>query len=62
MKISRFIKLRTFSHTLTDIALEHNRNPLKRKVQIVTKTPEFTDQWLAEFKEPLDVEKARKEP
>ena len=61
MKISRFIKLRTFGHTLIDLALEQNHNPLKRKVSISTRTQEFTAQWLADFKDPLDREKARRD-
>ena len=62
MKISRFIKLRTFSRDLVDIALEQNRNPLKRKVHVPTKTREYTTQWLEQFKDPLNAEMASSEP
>lgn len=46
----------------TDLVLEQNHNPLKRQVPVVDPTHEYTDNWLAEFKSPLNIEKARKEP
>ncbi|KAJ3490476.1 hypothetical protein NLI96_g1377 [Meripilus lineatus] len=45
-----------------DLVLEQNHNPLKRQVPVVDPTQEFTDEWLEEFKAPLDLEKARLEP
>lgn len=62
MKISRFIKLRTFGGTSTDLALEQNHNPLKHKVSIETPTADFTTQWLLDFRGPLDGEKAAQQP
>ena len=62
MKISRFIKLRTFSHDAADLALEQNHNPLKRKVQIIDPSKDFTTKSLDEYKAPLDPDQARREP
>ena len=62
MKIARFIKLRTFSNGIADLALEQNHNPLKRKVPVETPTSELTSRWLLDFKVPLDMDKAAKEP
>lgn len=62
MKISRFIKLRSFSHGAVDLALEQNHNPLKRKVQVLAPDRDFTTKWLEEYKTPLDPDQARKEP
>ena len=61
MKISRFMKLRTLSRGPVDLALELNHNPLKRAVPVENPSHEFTEEWLAEFKVPLDLEKARHE-
>lgn len=62
MKITRFIKLRSFSHGPVDLALEHVHNPLKRHNQVPHPTHEFTAEWLGQFKVPLDLDTARKEP
>ncbi|KAF7789227.1 hypothetical protein EIP86_000168 [Pleurotus ostreatoroseus] len=62
MKISRFIKLRTFSHDAADLALEQNHNPLKRKVQIIDPSKDFTTKSLDEYRAPLDPDQARREP
>lgn len=62
MKVSRLIKLRTLMQDPADLVLEQNHNPLKRQVPVVDPTQEFTDEWLEEFKAPLDLEKARLEP
>ncbi|OCH96655.1 hypothetical protein OBBRIDRAFT_787227 [Obba rivulosa] len=62
MKISRFIKLRTLAHGPADLVLERNHNPLKRKVPIQEPSHEFTSQWLAEFRQPLNLEVARRTP
>ena len=60
MKTARFIKLRTFSRGPEDLALEMNRNPLKRTVHVLQPTHTFTSQFLDQFKSPLDIDKARK--
>lgn len=62
MKTARFVKLRTFSRGPEDIALENNRNPLKRNLQVLQPTHSFTSKFLDQFKDPLDLDKARKEP
>ena len=62
MKIGRFIKLRKFSRGPEDLALEENRNPLKRKLTVQEPTHTFTAKFLEQFKAPLDIEKARNEP
>ncbi|KAI0961190.1 hypothetical protein AcV7_000358 [Taiwanofungus camphoratus] len=62
MKISRFIKLRTLAQGPVDVALEQNHNPLRRKVPILHPTHAFTSAWLAEFKNPLALETAGREP
>ncbi|OBZ79723.1 Proteasome activator complex subunit 4 [Grifola frondosa] len=62
MKTSRFIKLRTFAQAPVDLALEQNHNPLRRQVPIIEPTQEFTSRWLAEYRVPLDMERARREP
>ena len=62
MKITRFIKLRTFSHGPVDLALEHGHNPLKRQIEVPHPTHEFTVEWLDQFKVPFDLDKAREDP
>lgn len=62
MKISRFVKLRTFSHGPEDLALEQTHNPLKRKVPVLKPTHEFTARFLEQFKTPLDLSQAQEEP
>lgn len=62
LKVSRIIKLRTLMQKPSDLVTEQNHNPLKRKVHMTDPTHESTDEWLAEFKTPLDLDKARKEP
>ena len=62
MKISRFIKLRTLSHGPAELALERNHNPLRRDVLVTSPSTEFTETFLNQFKVPLDLERARKEP
>ena len=61
MKISRFVKLRTYGEGPEDLAMENTHNPLKRKVQVLHPTHSFTARFLDQFKEPLDLDKARKE-
>ncbi|KZT06355.1 uncharacterized protein LAESUDRAFT_653878 [Laetiporus sulphureus 93-53] len=62
MKISRYIKLRTLSNGPIDLALEQNHNPLRRTVSIAKPTHEFTAEWLAELRRPINIERARREP
>ncbi|KAL4243081.1 BLM10 family protein [Abortiporus biennis] len=62
MKISRYIKLRTLNHGPIDLALEQNHNPLRRKVPIVNPSQEYTSEYLSEFKKPLDIEEAKRQP
>lgn len=61
MKITRFIKLRTFSHSPVDLALERAHNPLKLHIQVSQCTHEYTTQWLDQFKIPLDLDRAREQ-
>ncbi|KAI0343952.1 hypothetical protein BDW22DRAFT_1355187 [Trametopsis cervina] len=62
MKITRFMKLRTFIGDPVDMLMERNRNPLKHISRVETPTAEETAQWLSEFRNPLDTEKAQREP
>lgn len=59
MKITRFIKLRSFSHGPVDLAIEHSHNPLKRQVQVPHPTHAFTTEWLDQFKVPLNLDEAQ---
>ncbi|CAL1696420.1 unnamed protein product [Somion occarium] len=62
MKISRFIKLRSLNWSAMDLAMEQNHNPLRKKVPVLDPSHEFTRKFLLEYRKPLDLEKARKEP
>ncbi|KAI0076264.1 hypothetical protein K474DRAFT_1757648 [Panus rudis PR-1116 ss-1] len=62
MKVSRFIKLQSLSHGPADIVLEQNHNPLRRKVPVTDPSTDFTQQLLAEYKVPLDISRAQREP
>ncbi|KAI0768547.1 hypothetical protein BD413DRAFT_614418 [Trametes elegans] len=62
MKISRFIKLRSLAHNPVDIVLEQNHNPLRRKVPVQEYTREAAERALQEYRKPLDLEYARKQP
>ncbi|KAI0724287.1 hypothetical protein C8T65DRAFT_714470 [Cerioporus squamosus] len=62
MKVSRYVKLRSLAHGPVDIAMEQNHNPLRRKVPVQDSTREFSDRLLAEYRVPLDIERAREEP
>jgi proteasome activator subunit 4 len=62
MKITRFMKMKRFGGDPVDILLEQSHNPLKRTFHVEHPTPEHTIQVLAEFKAPLDTEKAQREP
>lgn len=59
MKITRFIKLRSFSHGPVDLAVEYSHNPLKRQIQVPHPTHAFTTEWLDQFKVPLNLDEAR---
>ncbi|EMD41658.1 hypothetical protein CERSUDRAFT_110231 [Gelatoporia subvermispora B] len=62
MKISRYVKLRTMAKGPNDIAMERNHNPLRRTVPIPEPSHEFTSKWLAEFRQPLHYDEARRIP
>ncbi|PCH33392.1 ARM repeat-containing protein [Wolfiporia cocos MD-104 SS10] len=62
IKMSRYVKLRTLARTPVDLVLEQNHNPLRRKVPVPDASQEFTLQCLAAYREPLDIEQARREP
>ncbi|KAI0094570.1 armadillo-type protein [Irpex rosettiformis] len=62
MKITRFMKLKTFSNNPADILMEVNHNPLRHTVHCDRPTSQYTTQWLADFKAPLDIKKAQREP
>ena len=62
MKITRFMKLKTFADDPADILMENNHNPLRRAIHLDNPTPEYTSQWLADFKVPLDIARAQREP
>ena len=54
MKITRYIKLRTFAKSSLDLILERNENTLKGTKTILNPTEETTSQFLAEFKKQSD--------
>ncbi|TFK57485.1 hypothetical protein OE88DRAFT_1651225 [Heliocybe sulcata] len=62
MKLSRYIKLRTYYRDSTDLVLEQNHHPLRRKVEVTSPSQEFTREFLQAFKEPLDAGRAVREP
>ncbi|KAH8100502.1 hypothetical protein BXZ70DRAFT_1022407 [Cristinia sonorae] len=62
MKVSRFIKLRTLAEGPVDLALERSKNPLKRMISVENPSQEYTAKFLAQFRVPLDLDKAREEP
>ncbi|CCM01642.1 uncharacterized protein FIBRA_03703 [Fibroporia radiculosa] len=45
-----------------DLVLEQNHNPLRRTVPVQSPSHAFRSEWLAQFKIPVDLEKARQEP
>ena len=61
MKALRYIKLRTFSRGPLDMILDKNNNPLKEYNKIDHPTHEFTSQFLASFRKPMDAENAGEE-
>lgn len=62
MKITRFMKLKTFTDNPADLLLERSQNPLKRTIVVSEPSCEYTTRCLAEFRQPLETEKARNEP
>jgi proteasome activator subunit 4 len=62
MKTLRYIKLRTFSQSNEDIAIQMNRNPLRKILPVQDPTSERTQFYLSQFKEPVDWKQASKQP
>lgn len=62
MKSLRYIKLRTFSTSPLDLAMERNHNPLRRTVSVTKPSHDFTARYLQSFKQPLGHEPASGEP
>ncbi|KZV77572.1 hypothetical protein PENSPDRAFT_621096 [Peniophora sp. CONT] len=62
MKVSRYIKLRTFAKGPEDLVHEHNSDPLKGHLTITGPAREFTAQFLADFRKPLDAVAAGSKP
>jgi len=62
MKTLRYIKLRTFSQSNEDIAIQMNRNPLRKTLPVQAPTNEKTESYLSQFKEPIDWKQASKQP
>ncbi|KAI0322289.1 hypothetical protein OF83DRAFT_1094493 [Amylostereum chailletii] len=54
MKIMRFIKLRTFSQGPVDLIMEKNNNPMKKKLRIDNPSSKWTQEFLYNFRKPLD--------
>jgi proteasome activator subunit 4 len=61
MKSIRNIKLRTFCPDPIDLALARSRNPLKQYVPVVP-SPQTTDEFLAQYKIPVDPSLAERKP
>ncbi|EPQ60969.1 hypothetical protein GLOTRDRAFT_135553 [Gloeophyllum trabeum ATCC 11539] len=62
MKVSRYIKLRTYHHDVVDLVLEQNHHPLRRIVKINSPSHAFTQDFLKNFRKPVDRELAMREP
>ncbi|RPD81724.1 hypothetical protein L226DRAFT_527984 [Lentinus tigrinus ALCF2SS1-7] len=62
MKVSRYVKLRALAQGPVDLALEQNHNPLRCKVSVEDPSREYSEHLLAEYRVPLDIERARAEP
>ncbi|KAI0702460.1 hypothetical protein BC835DRAFT_1411015 [Cytidiella melzeri] len=62
MKITRYMKLKTFNDDVASVMSAHSHNPLKRTVHIENPTSEHAMHWLAGFRTPLDTDKAQREP
>lgn len=61
MKSIRNIKLRTFCRDPIDLALARNRNPLKQYISVVP-SAQTTDEFLAQYKIPVDQGLAEQKP
>ncbi|TFY83729.1 hypothetical protein EWM64_g270 [Hericium alpestre] len=62
MKTARYIKLRTFARSATDLVLEKNNNPLKCKVDVPVPSHKFTADFLEGFRQPIDPKTAPHKP
>ncbi|KAH8120571.1 ARM repeat-containing protein [Phellopilus nigrolimitatus] len=62
MKSLRYVKLRTFSKSPEDIAMERNHNPLRVRFELKNLNNEFNARYLEGFKQKLNTEKAFLEP
>ncbi|KZW02065.1 hypothetical protein EXIGLDRAFT_736784 [Exidia glandulosa HHB12029] len=54
MKLTRYIKLRTFCGNVANLALQQSVNPLLKRKPIAAPSHEFTAQYLASFRIPID--------
>lgn len=62
MKNSRFIKLKSTARDAVDLVLEKNRNPLRQEVPIKQPSHALTTTFLHDFKVPIDLTRASREP
>jgi proteasome activator subunit 4 len=62
MKMLRYIKLRTNTTAPEDIAIQVNRNHLRRHVAMSQPTQETTAEYLASFAQPFDWKLGQEKP
>lgn len=62
MKSLRYIKLRSSTSDPNQLVLEKNQNPLKRTIQLGHPSHQLTDQFLAEYKVPVELEVVAGQP
>jgi proteasome activator subunit 4 len=62
MKMLRYIKVRSHSKEPTDLILQINNNPLRRRVPIQQPSHETTRLYLRAFAEPVDWNVAQEKP
>jgi proteasome activator subunit 4 len=62
MKSSRFIKLSAMAHNDADRVMEQNHNPNRRHVLVRDQSPQFTQEFLRSFKQPVDIDAISKTP
>jgi proteasome activator subunit 4 len=55
MKAIRYIKLRTFAQGPIDLIFEQNNNPLKQSMAIGEPSHDYTRNFLAQFRAPVDL-------
>jgi proteasome activator subunit 4 len=55
MKAIRYIKLRTFTQGPFDLIFERSNNPLKQTMAIGQLSHDFTRDFLAQFRTPVDI-------